>query len=32
MWIKKVASTPLSAIAKVVDSLAAQTNDRTNAP
>lgn len=32
MWIKKVALTPLSAIAKVVDSLAAQTNDRTNAP
>lgn len=31
-WIKKVAATPLTSIAKVIDSLAAQTNDRTNAP
>ena len=31
-WIKKVASTPLSAIAKVIDSLSEQTNDRYNAP
>ena len=31
-WIKKVAVTPLDAIAKVVDSVAEQTNDRTNAP
>lgn len=31
-WLKKVASTPLTAIAKVVDSLAETTNDRYNAP
>lgn len=31
-WLKKVAATPLTTIAKVVDSLNAQTNDRTNAP
>lgn len=31
-WIKKVAATPLSQIAKVVDSIAAQDNDRINAP
>lgn len=31
-WIKKVTSTPLSAIAKVIDSLSEQTNDRYNAP
>ncbi len=31
-WIKKVAATPITSIAKVIDSLAAQTNDRTNAP
>lgn len=31
-WIKKIASTPLSAIAKVIDSLSEQTNDRYNAP
>lgn len=31
-WIKKVAVTPLDAIAKVVDSVQEQTNDRTNAP
>ena len=31
-WIKKVTSTPLTAIAKVIDSLQAQTNERTNAP
>ena len=31
-WIKKVASTPLSTIAKVIDSLAEQANDRNNAP
>ena len=31
-WIKKVASTPLSAIAKVIDSLSEQANDRYNAP
>ena len=32
IWIKKVATTPLDAIAKVIDSLTTQTNDRTNAP
>lgn len=32
IWIKKVATTPLSTIAKVIDSLATQTNDTTNAP
>jgi hypothetical protein len=31
-WLKKVASTPLTTIARVVDNLNAQTNDRTNAP
>lgn len=31
-WIKKVSSTPLTAIAKVIDSLLEQTNDRQNAP
>lgn len=30
--VKKVAATPLSSIARVVDNLQAQTNDRTNAP
>lgn len=32
IWIKKVATTPLNTIAKVIDSLATQTNDTTNAP
>lgn len=32
IWLKKVAATPLTTIARVVDSLQAQTNDRTNAP
>ena len=31
-WLKKVSATPLSTIARVVDSLQVQTNDRTNAP
>lgn len=31
-WLKKVAATPLTSIARVVDSLQNQTNDRTNAP
>lgn len=31
-WLKKVAATPLTTIAKVVDSLSTATNDRTNAP
>lgn len=31
-WIKKVTSTPLTVIAKVIDSLQVQTNERTNAP
>lgn len=31
-WYKKVASTPLTTIAKVIDSLQSQTNERTNAP
>lgn len=31
-WIKKVAATPLDTIAKVIDSLQTQTNERTNAP
>lgn len=31
-WIKKVATTPLENIAKVIDTLQSQTNDRTNAP
>jgi hypothetical protein len=31
-WLKKVAATPLTSIARVVDSLQVQTNDKTNAP
>lgn len=31
-WIKKVAYTPLESVARVVDSLNTQANDRTNAP
>lgn len=31
-WLKKVAATPLTSIAKVINSLDAQTNDETNAP
>lgn len=31
-WLKKVAATPLTTIAKVIDNLNEQTNDRTNAP
>ena len=31
-WLKKVADTPLTSIAKVIDSLDAIINDRTNAP
>lgn len=31
-WIKKVGATPLDVIAKVIDSLNEQTNERTNAP
>lgn len=31
-WLKKVAATPLTSIARVIDNLNAQTNDRTNAP
>lgn len=31
-WLKKVAATPLTTIARVVDNLNAQTNERTNAP
>lgn len=31
-WLKKVADTPLTSIARVIDSLQNQTNDRTNAP
>lgn len=31
-WLKKVAATPLSTIAKVIDSLEEQTNTRINAP
>lgn len=31
-WLKKVSATPLTAIARVVDNLNVQTNDRTNAP
>ena len=31
-WLKKVAATPLTSIARVIDSMQAQTNDRTNAP
>lgn len=31
-WLKKVAATPLTTIARVVDNLNSQTNDRTNAP
>lgn len=31
-WLKKVAATPLTNIAKVIDSISTQNNDRTNAP
>lgn len=31
-WLKKVAATPLTNIAKVIDSLQSGTNDRLNAP
>lgn len=31
-WIKKVSSVPLTIVAKVIDSLSEQTNERTNAP
>lgn len=31
-WIKKVATTPISGMAKVIDSLQAQANERKNAP
>lgn len=31
-WLKKVAATPLTNIAKVIDSVAESTNDRRNAP
>ena len=31
-WIRKVAATPLTSIAKVIDSLDENTNSRTNAP
>ena len=31
-WIKKVAATPLFEVAKIIDSLQPQANDRTNAP
>lgn len=31
-WLKKVAATPLTTIARVVDNLNVQTNDRANAP
>ena len=31
-WIKKVATTPLTAVAKVIDTLQTQTNERLNAP
>ena len=31
-WLKKVASTPLTSIARVIDSIQEQTNDRLNAP
>lgn len=31
-WLKKVAATPLTSIARVIDSLSSTTNDRTNAP
>ena len=31
-WLKKVAATPLTSIARVVDNLQEQTNDRANAP
>lgn len=31
-WLKKVAATPLTSIAKVIDSIEASTNDRANAP
>lgn len=31
-WLKKISMTPLDSIAKVIDNLSQQTNDRTNAP
>lgn len=31
-WIKKVATTPIDAVAKVIDTLQTQTNERLNAP
>ena len=31
-WLKKVSTTPLTSIAKVIDSLQESTNDRVNAP
>lgn len=31
-WIKKVATTPLDVVAKVIDNLTQETNNRTNAP
>lgn len=31
-WLKKVGATPLTTIARVIDSLSVTTNDRTNAP
>lgn len=31
-WLKKISATPLTSIAKVIDSLDARTNDRSNAP
>ena len=31
-WLKKVSSTPLTSIARVVDNLQTKTNERTNAP
>lgn len=31
-WIKKVATTPLDTLAKVIDNLTQETNNRTNAP
>lgn len=31
-WLKKVAATPLTSVARVIDSLQTQTNNRTNAP
>lgn len=31
-WLKKVSVTPLTSIARVIDNISEQTNDRTNAP